>query len=226
MTEIEFFKGLYLEDLDRVVSYKDINNATITRKRASSRIIRMLDNIEITESRVNEFKNVWVWSDLHFGHTNIISYCERPFLNVQEMDEYLMANFNDYVEPDDCCIWVGDISFYGKTKSNEILDQLNGYNILVAGNHDMEKSGNLKDLTFDEVHSILHIDNEETPLVFTHYPMYNLMEPWYNVCGHLHNGKQANDSLTEQHINVSCELLNYRPINLKEILKMVQRRNK
>jgi calcineurin-like phosphoesterase family protein len=41
------------------------------------------------------------YSDPHFGHTNIIKYCDRPFASVDEMNEELVARYNASVGPDD-----------------------------------------------------------------------------------------------------------------------------
>lgn len=40
---------------------------------------------------------VYFTSDTHFNHTNIISFCQRPFKNVDEMNERIIANWNEVV---------------------------------------------------------------------------------------------------------------------------------
>ena len=47
----------------------------------------------LTKGKVNDFgkaDNVWFTSDTHFGHAKIIEYCDRPFADVQEMNETLV----------------------------------------------------------------------------------------------------------------------------------------
>ena len=52
---------------------------------------------------------VWFIADTHFGHANIIRFCNRPFESVEEMNETLVSNWNDRVAPmqtlcRECCL--------------------------------------------------------------------------------------------------------------------------
>ena len=74
-------------------------------------------------------------SDFHFGHRNVIAYCNRPFASVEEMNEALVRIWNEQVKPDDEIYLVGDFSLNPKW-SKEIVPKLNGNKYLIHGNHD------------------------------------------------------------------------------------------
>lgn len=163
--------------------------------------------------------NVWGWSDIHFGHKNIIQYTGRPYGSVDEMNAALIANFLATVKNEnDIVLWNGDIGFMPEPKINAILDQLPGYFIHVYGNHDMHRDGKLYDLKMDESHLCFIINVEEPgkpffQLLFTHYPLDSVPPNCVNVHGHIHD-KLAN----QWNINISVEHTNYRPLNLKDII--------
>lgn len=90
----------------------------------------------------DEKPRIFVTSDTHFNHTNIIKYCNRPFASVAEMNQTLIDNWNRVVRPQDTVIHCGDFAF---TKANRkvasatistLANNLNGRKILILGNHD------------------------------------------------------------------------------------------
>lgn len=54
---------------------------------------------------------VYFTADTHFGHENIIKFCDRPFASVEEMDETLIANWNGRVRANDTVFILGDMFF-------------------------------------------------------------------------------------------------------------------
>lgn len=66
-------------------------------------------------------------SDTHFGHENIIKICNRPYQNIQEMNEDIIKRWNNKVKPEDNVYFLGDFTY--KTSSCdaiEVLKRLNG----------------------------------------------------------------------------------------------------
>ena len=53
----------------------------------------------------------WYTADPHFGHENVIEFCERPFANTEQMDQVLLTNLRDRVGPEDDLWIVGDFAF-------------------------------------------------------------------------------------------------------------------
>lgn len=161
--------------------------------------------------------DIWLWSDQHFNHKNIIRYSNRPYSDILDMNEQLIANHNSVVKPNDIVIWGGDIGFGNINQINDYLSRCNGYTIHILGNHDMFRDGKLYPLNVHEVHSCLVLPIEQVYLLFTHYPIDNVPERCINVHGHIH----THPAFTHQHVNISVEQIEYTPINIKTILQRI-----
>jgi calcineurin-like phosphoesterase family protein len=79
---------------------------------------------------------IWFSADHHFGHYNIIKYCNRPFEGLEEMDNMLVYNWNTKVMPDDTVYYLGDFSML---KRSLYIDRLKGNIIFIRGSHDGDK---------------------------------------------------------------------------------------
>jgi calcineurin-like phosphoesterase family protein len=78
----------------------------------------------------------WFSSDYHFGHERIITLSDRPFRDVQHMNEMLIKNHNAVVAPDDHVYVLGDVALGRFEDSIKYVGRLNGIKHLVVGNHD------------------------------------------------------------------------------------------
>jgi len=75
-------------------------------------------------------------ADHHFCHANIIDYCNRPFSNVDEMNEVLIERHNEVVRPSDTTVFAGDFALDKYENVKEIIGKLNGDKIFLKGSHD------------------------------------------------------------------------------------------
>jgi calcineurin-like phosphoesterase family protein len=135
-------------------------------------------------------------SDTHFGHKNILEYEKeaRPFDTVEEMNEQLIANWNDTVNQKDIVFHLGDFAF--GAINVPIADRLNGNKRLVMGNHDCH-SFDLYVRHFQKLFGAHHWKR----CILTHIPVHpeNLGQRfWLNVHGHLHS-KQVMKAIPELH---------------------------
>jgi len=168
---------------------------------------------------------IFFTSDQHFGHSNIIKYCERPFASADEMDEQLIANWNATVGPHDVVWMLGDISFHSSSLTREILRELNGSLKLVMGNHDHRFKNDKAVLDcFTEVYECFVTrtyprDNCETaPFVLCHFPFLE-WDKKYNGAIHLHGHSHGKSPVEEKfyRYDVGVDTNDFRPISLKEI---------
>ena len=82
---------------------------------------------------IENAENIYFTSDNHFFHKNIISSCNRPFVDEFDMNEQMIKNWNAVVEPDNTVFCLGDFAWGGFNKWKQIREQLNGHIILIKG---------------------------------------------------------------------------------------------
>lgn len=169
-------------------------------------------------------------SDLHFGHKNVIKYCNRPFASVEEMDESIIENWNKTVSKKDIVYVIGDFSFHRPEKTLEIFHRLNGHEIhLIAGNHDKRiKQAKAAFTSCENLKEIKLMDRdaygEKQHIVLCHYPMITWNKSHYGswmLHGHCHGSLK--DDRTSLRLDVGVDVWNFTPISfdfIKSAMKL------
>lgn len=163
--------------------------------------------------------NTFFISDSHFSHKGIVEFLHngkplRPFKTIEEHDEALVTNWNNRVRNGDTVYHLGDVVI--NRKALPILDRLNGRKVLIKGNHDIFP---LKDYVkyFADIRAYKVMT--EHGIICSHIPIHpESLARWkVNVHGHLH----GNTLPDKRYFSVCCEQINYTPISLDEILKII-----
>ena len=114
---------------------------------------------------------IYFTADTHFGHYNVIRFCDRPFASAEEMDKAMIQNWNDRVTGNDTVYILGDM-FFRSTNAEGILKRLKGKKRLIVGNHDgswMTKFDYAR--YFASVDKFLETSDGKRSLTLCHYPM-------------------------------------------------------
>lgn len=169
---------------------------------------------------------IYFIADTHFYHKSIIPYCERPFHSVDEMNSKMISNWNSVVTDRDTVYFLGDFGFASAPKLKDIVSQLNGYKILVKGNHDRDRGEtSWKSIGFNEVidkpYELIYVDkyNQTQKVLLSHEPIY-ISDYDFNIHGHIHDtplGDEFPNMNPNNHLCVSVERIKYTPISFQEI---------
>lgn len=163
--------------------------------------------------------NLYFIGDLHLDHTNIIKYCKRPFNSTNEMNNYIVDTWNNCIKESDTIIFLGDLAFGRESRTTDYwLSKLNGKIIFLKGNHDKSKTITI----FDS----LILNHKQYKFYITHNPV-NVPSSWKNwvIHGHEHNHNLKDFPLInkeKKRINVSAELLNYKPLKIDVLIKLIK----
>lgn len=159
-------------------------------------------------------------ADPHFGHQNIISFANRPFESVTEMNAVLIQNINDRCSRNDFLFMLGDIAFHmPKEQTEDILSSLIPKLVLIRGNHDREYDSRL----FVEVKDYMELKVYHRKVVLCHYPFAEwngMLRGAIHLHGHQHNQKDYNENMREQgclRYDVGIDANAFFPVSARDI---------
>ena len=188
---------------------------------------------------------IYFTSDTHFNHARIIELANRPFKTVEEMNETIIRNWNARVREDDVVYHLGDFAMAPRDKIGELRSRLNGHIILVLGNHDYIRRGQICEENFEIIKKPLvgfvfdfvnledrplSLEDLNRPVVLSHQPMEDPIFVFdqteggsntyaaINLCGHVHGSWNRLDRPGWTHYNVGVDVRNFQPVTLEETL--------
>lgn len=171
---------------------------------------------------------IYFTSDLHLGHAGAIKFTERPFDDVDSMNEQLICNINKTVGRDDILYILGDVSCgRGREYVKSLLNEIRCKRLrLIVGNHDKN--------WFDEgVFQCIRYYTTESfnqhKLVLMHYPILDWQGMYHgsiHIHGHIHNkGSDYNlNNFAQGRFAYDCgvDANNYKPVALEEIIDLAE----
>lgn len=176
---------------------------------------------------------VFFTSDTHFGHSNIIKYCQRPFNSAEHMDEVLISNWNEVVSPQDIVFHLGDFCFGSDKEWIKILQRLNGTKYLILGNHDIKKIANSSQIQdyFADINMQMRVVVDKQKILLNHYPFLCFEGGYQNVWqlfGHVHSSKHSTGLDKERLVHlfptqydVGVDNNNYRPVSFSQVSQII-----
>jgi calcineurin-like phosphoesterase family protein len=175
--------------------------------------------------------NTFFCSDTHFGHSRIIKYSNRPYTDVEEMNEKMRAEWNALVKPGDNVYHLGDFAFMPFEKLHKYTWSLNGNIHLIKGNHDKEIDRNQRELLkqgkFVTIQHYRELKIAGKMLVLFHYGQRVWNKSHHgsiHLYGHSHGSLPPHGLSVD--VGVDCKEITpeYRPIHLDEVLQYMSKR--
>ena len=172
-------------------------------------------------------------SDTHFNHANIIKFCNRPFKDVEQMNETMIANWNRVVGMDNTVFHLGDFCLGGAAEWTKVLDRLNGRIFLIMGNHDLKNLRQGFIGRFEHVAMQMHIMVGKQRIYLCHYPFLCFEGGYKNVWqlfGHVHSRKSnmGIDAGRLQHLfptqyDVGVDNNDFTPVSFEQVQKIISK---
>lgn len=171
---------------------------------------------------------IYFTADTHFGHENIISYCNRPFRDILHQDRELIRRINERVKPEDILFILGDFCFNKSKeapKGNVFLyyrQQIKCQDVIfIRGNHDRNNSCKTK---IEKIN--VRIGGKLIGMIHNPAHIYYTIEDLFFV-GHVHTAWKFKRLKTMfrfiDMINVGVDQWNFYPVTFNEINKHYSR---
>lgn len=179
---------------------------------------------------------LWIWSDTHFGHRNIIRYGERP----ESHEVIMLSNWAERVRDEDQILHLGDVTMGAPRRWEKIIARMPGEKFLMKGNHDHRDDAPYLRAGFEIVEPFIWRPNTEPDLrvAFTHEPIGTKWSPggfplddWdVNIHGHVHQKSFGTKPVEydgaplpeKGYVNISVEAIDLTPVRLGNLLPQIR----
>jgi calcineurin-like phosphoesterase family protein len=175
---------------------------------------------------------VFLVSDTHFGHAGVCRFTRndgvtklRPWTDPDEMDEFMIAAWNERVRPNDKVYHLGDVVI--NRKALKTLSRLNGDKVLIRGNHDIFRDDEYREY-FRELRAY-HVMNG---MILSHIPIHSdsLGRFGTNIHGHLHANRVmvplamsgVLDRIDTRYHCVCVEQTDFAPILFEDVIARIK----
>lgn len=188
-------------------------------------------------------QKIFLTSDLHVGHKNVLRFCNRPFLDIKDMSKDLIENWNRVVGENDIVFDLGDMFWFDSRHDvKKFIEKLNGHIYKLPGNHDMNVE-HLFELCDPEKVTVCRgivcayiqgLNPEKPSKVYEVWMCHVPLSTWphfehtIQVFGHIHSGPLTNNAvdvpgkdliLTKKQYDVGVDNNNFEPINILDVYK-------
>lgn len=163
---------------------------------------------------------IFITADTHFGHSKMWAFWGH---RKEGFEEELIKNWNNVVTKNDVVLHLGDLSLTNKEKTMGWCKQLKGTKYLIRGNHDSGSDTWYKDCGFEVIPSSFQRfgqkDGSNITVLFTHEPVMDLPDIWFNIHGHLHgDGHRGNVLYGDRYFDAGVDPNNMKPVRLYDVL--------
>lgn len=192
------------------------------RKETIRKLYKKRGSSEMTFEDVTNLGRVFVFSDTHFDHGNVITkFVFRPFSSTAQMNDSMTRNWNEVVGDSDSIYFLGDMC-YGRERRpiDYWLGNLSGRIFFIRGNHDTDA---ITRATVIPDHYGIEYQNYKFLLMHDPYRPFGY-DGWI-----IHGDKHNNDleeypfiNQKNKTVNACAELVDYTPLNLDELIRMIE----
>lgn len=173
-------------------------------------------------------------SDTHFNHANIIRFCNRPFKDVEQMNDVMIANWNSVIGKDDTVFHLGDFCLGGAAEWTKILDRLNGKIFLIMGNHDLKNIRQGFISRFEHVAMQIRIEIGKKRIYLCHYPFLcfegSYKDDVWQLFGHVHT-RRSNSGIDAGRLqylyptqyDVGVDNNNFTPVSFGQVKRIIDK---
>ena len=160
--------------------------------------------------------SVYLTSDTHFGHNNVLTYSKRPFASIAEHDEALVTNWNAVVKPGDLVYHLGDLALCNPIYAASLVARLAGQKFWLLGNHDGKQMQKRCREFFVKIMHYEEISYESRKVVLCHYPILSWRAMHHGsvmLHGHCHGNLKPSSA---KRIDIGVDCWKYAPVSLAD----------